>query len=111
MALGHHIDCLQERKSSRTDLAAIRTVGSICNEIDAKFALRAFHHSVGGTWRHVIALSKELEVMDQRFHRALHFRPVRRSEFVVLHLHRTRLHSAKALPDDLYALAHFGETH
>src|SRR5690242_21840414 len=111
MALGHHIDCLQERESGRTDLAAVWTIGSICNEVDTEFALWAFHHRVGSARRHMIALSEQLEVVDQRFHRPLHLRSVWRAELVVLHLHRPRSHLVQALAYDLHALAHFGETH
>src|SRR5689334_20854905 len=111
MALGHYIDRLQEREAGRPDLATIGTIGSICNQIYAEFALGTFHHRVGSARRHVIAFGEELEVVDQRFHRPLHLRSVRRREFAVLHLHRTWLHPVQTLPDDLHALAHFGETH
>ena len=101
----------RQREPGRADLAAIRPVGSIRNQIDAELALRAFHRGVGGARRHVIALGVQLEVMDQRLHRALHLGARRRRELVVLHLHRPRLHLAERLLDDLHALAHLGEPH
>ena len=68
----HEVHGLQVWETGSPNFAAIGPVAAIGHQVDAKFALRALHHRVGGTWRHVIALSKELEVMDQRFHRALH---------------------------------------
>src|SRR5690242_15751467 len=111
MALGHHIDCLEERETGRAYLTAIRTIGSICNQIDTEFAFGTLHNRVGSTGRHMIAFSEELEVMDQRFHRPLHLRSMWRAELAILHLYRTRPHLVQALADNLHTLTHFGEPH
>jgi hypothetical protein len=60
------------REAGRADLAAVGLVGAVGDEIDAELALRRLDGGIGLAGRHVEALGVELEVMDQRFHRALH---------------------------------------
>ena len=68
----HEIHRLQMREARRAELAAIGLVGAVGDEIDAELALRRLDRRIDFAGRHVVALGIELEVMDQRFHRALH---------------------------------------
>ena len=63
---------LQMGEARRADLAAIRLVGAVRDQIDAELALRRLDGGIDLAGRHVEALGVELEVMDERFHRALH---------------------------------------
>ena len=53
------------------------------DQVDAELALRRLDRRIDLAGRHVIALGVELEVMDQRFHRALHLAALRRHDLVV----------------------------
>ena len=57
------------------NLATIRLIGPIADEIDAKFALRRLNRRIDFAGRNVEPFGIELEVVDQRFHRALHLGP------------------------------------
>jgi hypothetical protein len=72
------------REARRADLAAIGLVGAVGDEIDAELALGRFDRGVDLAGRHVEALGVELEVMDQRFHRALHLAALRRHDLAVV---------------------------
>ena len=71
------------RETRRADLAAVRLVGAIRHEIHAELALRRFDARIDFAGRHVETFGVELEVMDERFHRALHLAPLRRRDFLV----------------------------
>src|SRR3546814_15633539 len=47
VALRHHVHRLQMRKRRRADLAAVRLVGAVADQIDAEFALRSEERRVG----------------------------------------------------------------
>src|SRR5579864_3554049 len=64
---------LQMHEGRSADLAPIRFVSSVRNQIDAKFTLGRLDRGIGFALRNVIALGIKLEVMDERFHRAFHF--------------------------------------
>ena len=68
----HEVDRLQMGEARRADLAAIGLVAAVGDQIDAELALGRLDRGVGLAGRHVVALGVELEVMDERFHRALH---------------------------------------
>ena len=74
---------LQMREARRADLAAIGLIGAVGDEIDAELALRRLDRGIDLAGRHVEALGVELEMMDQRFHRALHLRPRRRRDLAL----------------------------
>ncbi len=80
-------------------------------KIHAELALWAFDRGVGRARRHVKAFGIQLEMMDQRLHRALHLLARRRRELAVLDLHRPRLHLLDALPMIFDALAHLDHPH
>src|SRR6202045_809754 len=65
------------------DLALVRLVGAIGDEIDAELALRSFHGDVALAGGHAIALAVELEMLDHRLHRPFHFRAWGRNDLVV----------------------------
>ena len=67
-------------EARRADLAAVGLVGAVGDQIDAELALGRLDRGVGLAGRHVVALGVELEVMDQRFHRALHLAARRRRD-------------------------------
>src|SRR5581483_7529679 len=78
MALADEVHRLQMRETGRADLALVRLVGAVGDEIDAELALGRFDGGIDLALRHAIALGVELEVMDQRFHGALHLAASRR---------------------------------
>src|SRR5258705_8893224 len=89
MALADKIHCLQMRKTRRADLAFVRLVAAIGDQIDAELALRRLDRGVDLAGWHVKAFGVELEVMDQRLHRALHLSPARRENLVILNRNRS----------------------
>ena len=74
---------LQMRKARRADFALVRLVGAVGDQIDAELALRRLDRGIHLAGRHVIALGVELEVMDERLHRALHLAALGRHDLVV----------------------------
>ncbi len=52
------------REPWRLDLAAVRLVGAVRDEVDAELALGRLDGGVGGAGRHVVALAVQLEVVD-----------------------------------------------
>jgi hypothetical protein len=83
VALAEEVHRLQMRKARRADLAAIGLVGAVGHQIDAELALRRLDRGIDLAGRHVEAFGVELEVMDQRFHRALHLAALRRHDLAV----------------------------
>ena len=107
MTFAHKIHCLEVAESRRTYLTAVRFVRAIADEIDAKFTLGAFGCNVNLTGRHVEALCIQLEVVDQRFHRLLHFRALGRRNLAIVRADRAARHLCQALLHDLGAFVHF----
>src|SRR3546814_19053843 len=95
------------RKRRRADLAAVRLVGAVADQIDAEFALRTFGRHINFARGDVETLGVELEVMDQRFHRLLHLATLRRHDLAVEAGDRAGRHVAPALFDDLRPLLDF----
>jgi hypothetical protein len=60
------------REAGRPQLAAIGLVGAVRHQIDAELALGRLDGGIDLALRHAVALGVELEMVDQRFHRALH---------------------------------------
>src|ERR1700742_212168 len=83
MAAADEIHRLQMGKARRADLALVRLVAAVGDEIDAELALRRFDSGIDLASRHMHAFGVELEVMDQRFHRALHVTTARREDLAV----------------------------
>src|SRR6202171_1263420 len=110
MALADEIHRLQMRKTRRADLAFVGFVAAIGDEVHTELALRRLDRRIDFAGRHVKAFGIELEVMDQRFHRALHFAPARREDLVVLDRDRSlpvsRAQLLDALLHDAHRLAH-----
>src|SRR6185437_9943820 len=110
MTAGHEVHCLKVREARRADLALVRLVGAVGDEIDAELALRRLDRRVNLAGRHVIAFGVELEVMDERFHRALHLAARGRHDLVVVDRHASlpfrRAQLLDALLHDLRRLAH-----
>ncbi len=97
-------------KARRADLAAVGLVGAVRHEIDAELALGRFHCGIDLALGHLVALGVKLEVMNQRFHRALHLAALRRHNLAIgrgdgsgLLLAGEQFH---ALLHDLHRLAH-----
>src|SRR5262249_989041 len=88
VAATQKIHRLQVRKGGRTDFAFVRLIGAIGNEVDAKLTFRGLNRSVDLTFRNAMTFGVELEMLDQRFHRALHLRASRWNYLVVLEDHR-----------------------
>src|ERR1700726_1335326 len=72
------------REARRPDLAAIRLFGAVRDEIDAEFSLRRLDRAIDFAGRHMEAFGVELEVMNQRLHRTLHFRAGGRHDLAIL---------------------------
>ncbi len=101
------------REARRAALEAIRLVGAVAHQIDAELALRRFDGGVRVAGRHAVALGEELEVMNQRFHVALHLLTARRANLAVVDHHRARIgpQPRHALLDDAVRLAHLFDAH
>src|SRR5262249_30586929 len=101
-------------EARRADLALVGLVGAVSDEIDAKLTFGCLDRSVPLARRHVIALSVELEVMDERLHRALHLAARRRHHLVVNDVDRPLPVRARelgeALLHDASRLAHLLHT-
>src|SRR3546814_7473088 len=83
VALAHEIHRLEVAERRRADLAAVRFVAAVANQIDAELAFRALSRDVNLARGDVEALGIELEMMDQRFHRLLHLAALRRDDLAV----------------------------
>ena len=98
------------REARRADLALVRFVGAIGDQINAELALGRFDRGINFAGRHVIALGVELEVMDQCFHRALHLAAFGRHDLLVVDGDRTlsggRAQLLEALLHEFGRLAH-----
>src|SRR5262249_20622837 len=110
MAFADVVHRLQMRKARRADLALVRLVGAVGDEIDAKLTLGGFDRGIDLAGRHVNTFGVELEVMDQRFHRALHLAAARWRDLVVLDDNRPLPFGFAKLLDallhDAHGLAH-----
>src|ERR1039457_28316 len=111
MTPADEIHRLQMRKTGRANLAFVRLVAAIGDQIDAELALRRLDRDIDLASRDVEALGVEFEMVDQSLHRPLHLAPARREDLVVLHGYRplpvgcTQL--GDALFHDTHGLAHF----
>src|SRR5271168_4370847 len=72
MTRADEVHRLQVRKTGRADLALVWLVAAVGDEIDTELALRRLHRDINLAGGNVDALGVELEVVDQRFHRAFH---------------------------------------
>src|SRR3954462_2200815 len=87
------------------NFALVRLIGAVSDEIDAEFTLGGLNRGVHFARRDVITLGIELEMMDQRFHGALHLAALGRNDLVVIDRDRP-LPVCRAQPLD--ALLHDG---
>ena len=105
---------LEMREARGADLAAVRLVGAVGDEIDAELALRSLDGGINLALGHMEALGVELEVMDERFHRPLHVTALGRDDLAVRGIDRALpfrgakllealLHDARGLPHLLHA--------
>src|SRR6266404_3109667 len=101
---------LQVGKTRRADLAFVGLIGAVGDQIDAELSLRRLNRGVNLAGRNVEALGVKLEMVDQRFHRTLHFTTARRENLVILHrdgplaIGHAKLRNA--LLHDAHGLAH-----
>ena len=95
------------RKGCWPDFAAIGLVAAVGDQIDAEFALGAFGGDIDAACGHFEAFGVEFEVMDQGFHRLLHFGAIGRCDLAVVAAYRTFGHLLQALLHDADRLAHF----
>ena len=98
------------REAGRADLALVGLVGAVGDQIDAELALGRLDRGVDLARRHVEALGVELEMMDERLHRALHLGALGRHDLVVVDRDRPlpfrRAQLLQALLHDADGLAH-----
>src|SRR3989440_11041835 len=83
MPAAQEIHRLQMGKRRCPDLALVGPVGAVRHQVDAKLALGRLDRSVDLAGGHVMALAVELEMVNGRFHRALHLGARRRDDLVV----------------------------
>src|SRR5688572_2290246 len=97
------------RKAWRAGLQAIWFVRAVRDEPHTELAFRRFDGSVRFTFGYAITFCEQFEVMNQRFHVALHIFTRRRRDFVVRSHHWTgiSLEPLYALPNDSIRLTHF----
>lgn len=62
------------------------------------------------TKTYTVSFCKELEMVNERFHRALHFCSIRRTNFGIINFNFTRRHLIEALKNDAAGLAHLFDT-
>src|SRR3982750_728811 len=75
---------LEMRKTWRTDLALVRHICAVGDEIDPELTFRRFDRNVDFSSRNMESFSVQLEVMYQSLHGTLHLAPTRWSDLVVL---------------------------
>ena len=95
----HLLERREVREARRTALEPVGLVGAIGDEVDAELALRRLDRGVGLALGHAVAFGHQLEVVDERFHVALHVFAARRADLRVVDHHRPRV-----LPQPLHAL-------
>src|SRR5215471_18313315 len=84
VAFAEEVHRLQMRETGRPDLALVGLVGAVRDEIDAKLALRRLDRGIDFAGGHMEAFGVELEMMDQRLHRALHLGALWWNDLVVV---------------------------
>src|SRR5688572_2673510 len=99
------------RKSRRPDLAAVWLAASVGHQVNPEFSLGRFHGSIGFPLWYAIAFGIELEMVNQRLHRALHDLPLGRSDLGVAGDHLALRHPLHALTHNAERLAHLFHAH
>src|SRR5436190_20616627 len=99
MAAAHKIGGLQKGKTRRPDLAAVRSISTIGDQIDPKLALWCFDSLIYLARRHVITLGIQFEMVDQRLHRALHFAAAWWRHLAIVDFDRSLRHRGDRLLD------------
>src|SRR5262249_21614775 len=72
MAGGQVIHSRKMGERRRADLAFVRPVGAVGDEIDAELAFGCLDGGINLAGRHAMAFGVQLEMLDRRLHRALH---------------------------------------
>src|SRR5262249_20479679 len=113
MAAAQEVHGLKMHEARRPDLATIGSVRSVGHEIDPELTLGRLDRCINLALGHVIAFGIQLEMMDQSFHRAFHYRALRRHHLVVLNGDRAELggQPLATLLHDAYRLAHLLHAH
>lgn len=101
---GHLIEAAQMSEPGRTDLAPVRALGTIGNNVHTHLTLRRLNGSVRLSRRYSVTLGIEQKVVNQRLHVFLHRRSGRGRDFVVLNTNWSRGHFIQALQDDAQRL-------
>lgn len=99
------IETAQMRKPGRPDLAPVRPLAAIADNIHAHLPLGRLNGRIRLPGRDGVALCEQQEMMDQRLHVLLHRRAGRGRDLVVLDAHGAWRHLVEALMDDAQALA------
>src|ERR1039457_1684056 len=68
----HLVERRKMNKARRPDLQAIRLVGAVAHDVDAKLAFGMLDRRIRLAFGHAEALGEELEMVDQVFHPRLH---------------------------------------
>lgn len=110
MVARHKVSTRQMCKARRADLALVRSVGAVADEMHRHLALWRLDSRVSLARRHCITLREKLEVVYQALHRLLHRRAWWRDNLVVVDLVRSRRHLVATLPDNSDGLSHLLDT-
>lgn len=105
MATRDLVETTQVGETRSTDLAAVRTLAAVTDEVHTHLTLGGFNGRVGVTRRHRVTLGEEKEVVDQSFHVLLHGDTGRGRDLVVVDADGAGGHLVQTLVDDAEGLA------
>jgi hypothetical protein len=110
MALGNSIETTQVSEARSANVAPVRTLATITDDVDTHLALGGLDGGVSITGRDGVALGVEKEVVDEGLHVLLHSCSGRRGDLVVLHADGAGGHLVQALVDDAQRLTELFHT-
>jgi hypothetical protein len=99
------VEATQVSETRSTDLASVRSLGTVGDNEDTHLTLRGFDGGVGLTGRNGVTLAVKQEVVNESLHVLLHSGTWRRGNLVVLNLDGSRGDLVQALEDDAQRLA------
>jgi hypothetical protein len=104
------VEATQVGEARSTNLAAVRTLAAVADEVHTHLTLGGFDGRVGLTGGHGVTLGEEKEVVNQSLHVLLHGGTRGRGDLVVLDADRAGGHLVQALVDNAEGLAELFHT-
>jgi hypothetical protein len=99
------VEASQVSKAGSTDLASVRSLGTVRDDKDTHLTLGGLDGRVGLTRRNGVTLAVKQEMVNESLHVLLHGSTRRRGDLVVLDLDGSRGDLVQALEDDAQRLA------